>query len=111
MAAYQTDVTNFEQGYVVRIVGRVGGPEGEMLEQQLDNLIALKPALMVLDLSATEFLSSRALSVLIRVNRMMKESGGKTRLAAVPPAVLQLLKSVKLDDLVPQYSTVDEAKR
>lgn len=111
MGEYQAAVSSYANGYVVKIAGRVGGPEGESLEKQLDGLVALKPGTMVLDLSGAEFLSSRALSVLIRLNRMMKEAGGKTRMAAVPAPVMQLIKSVRLDDLMPMFLTVEEATR
>lgn len=104
-------VETFDKGFVVRPSGRLGGPEGETLEAEFERLVALKPAMIVLDMSGTEMLSSRAISALIRLNRLLKESGGKARLAAVTAPIMALLKSVKLDDYIPVFISVDDAKR
>lgn len=105
------DVQSFDKGYVVRPVGRIGGPEGETLDGELERLIALKPTYIVMDMSATEMLSSRAISALIRLHKGLKAAGGKARLAAVPQAVMSVLAMAKLDDYIPVFHTVDEAKR
>lgn len=111
MSSFKVDVVGKPNGFVVHIIGRAGGPESEQLEEQLDKLVALKPALLVLEMSKLEYVSSRGLSVLIRVHRSMKEAGGKVRMAAVPTGVMQLLQSVKLDNLVPIFHTVEDAMK
>jgi anti-anti-sigma factor len=104
-------VQSFDKGYIVRPAGRIGGPEGETLDSELERLVGLKPTYIVMDMSGTEMLSSRAISALIRLHKRLKEAGGKARLAAVPPAVMSVLALAKLDDYIPVFLTVDEAKR
>ena len=111
MAHPSINVETFSNGYIVKPAGRIGGPEGETLDNELERLVGLKPGVLILDMSATEMLSSRAISALVRLNRMMKESGGKARLAAVPPTIMNLLKSVRLDDYIPVFMSVDDAKK
>lgn len=110
MAHPAINVVGFDKGYVVAPKGRIGGPEGETLEAEFERLAGLKPEVLVVDMAGVEMLSSRAISAMIRLHRLMKETGGKARLAAIPPAIHNLLKSVKLDDYIPVYMTVDQAK-
>ena len=104
-------VDSFERGFVVRPLGRIGGPEGETLNHELDRLVELKPSVIVLDMSRTDMLSSLAISGMIRLHKRLKETGGKARLAAVPANIMTLLQSVKLDNYIPVYLTLDEATR
>lgn len=111
MSKVSIGVDSFERGFVVRPAGRIGGPEGETLNQELERLVELKPAVIVLDMSTTEMLSSLAISAMIRMHKGLKANGGKARLAAVPPNIMNLLAAVKLDNYMPVYLTAEEAKR
>jgi anti-anti-sigma factor len=109
MAAFKVDVIAKPNGFVVAISGRAGGPECEALEEQFNKLVGLKPSLIVLDMNGLEYISSMGLSALIRLHRNMKETGGKVRMAAVPPVVLTLLQAAKLDNLIPIFMSTDQA--
>lgn len=104
-------VEPIEQGFLVIPAGRIGGPEGETLSEEFERLSSLKPALIVVDLSKTEMLASRAISALMSLKRLSKESGGTVRLAAVPAPIMSLLKTVRLDDYLPVFMSVADAKR
>ncbi|MDX2116240.1 MAG: STAS domain-containing protein [Planctomycetota bacterium] len=109
MAAFSVDVVGKPAGFIVKLSGRAGGPESEQLEEQLNRLVALKPQMIVVDMTGLEYLSSMGVSALIRLHRSMKEAGGKTALASVPDAMLKLLQSVKLDNLMPIYGKAADA--
>lgn len=96
-------------GYVVSLNGRIGGPEAEGLETELDRLVELGPKVMVLDLEKVNMLSSAALSAMVRTSKRMNGAGSRLCLAAVPDPTMKLLHSVRLDDLVPVYPTVEHA--
>ncbi len=104
-------VDSFDKGFVVCPTGHIGGAEGESLDKEFDRLLALKPQVIVVDLAGTEMLSSAAISAMVRLNRITRKGGCKARLAAVPDPIMSLLKSVKLDDYIPVYASVSEAKR
>lgn len=97
------------EGYVVSLSGRIGGPEAEGLESELDRLVELGPKVMVLDLAKATMLSSAALSAMVRTSKRMNGTGSRLCLAAVPEPTMKLLHSVRLDDLVPMFPSVEHA--
>lgn len=109
MSEFRVEAETHPRGVVVRLSGRAGGSEGERLEEHLSRLASAKPAVMVLDLSGLEFLSSMGVSALIRAHQSLKATGGRLRLAAVPPPILGLLEAVRLTSLAPAFGTVEEA--
>jgi anti-sigma B factor antagonist len=102
-------MTSIPAGYLVKASGRAGGPESEHFEEQLAGIVARKPALIVLDLSGLEYLSSMGISALIRLQRAMKEIGGKVRLAGVPAPIMTLFQAAKIDTLIPVFHTAEDA--
>lgn len=109
MAAFKVDIKSIPGGYVVKASGRAGGPEAEHLESELANLHALRPQMIVLEFSGLEYLSSMGVSALIRLQRGMKETGGKVRMAAVPAPIMSLFQAARLDTLIPAFHTLEEA--
>ncbi|MFE6333544.1 STAS domain-containing protein [Streptomyces sp. NPDC057806] len=63
----------------------------------------------VIDFRDVTFMDSSGINVLVVANNAARECGGWLRLAHVPPPVLQVLRIVGLDDVIPLYPTVDQA--
>lgn len=100
-----------DKGYLVHPIGSADIESCEEMEAAIGKLVEQKPALLVLDLSKLEHIPSAGLSAFIRINRAMKDSGGKLRVAAVPPPIQKLLTATKLDLLLPMFMTREEACR
>ncbi len=90
----QATVVRFRQARLSGIL------ELEKLGQELDELAAREDGgKLVLDFSAVEFISSQTLGKLVALNRRVKACGGDVRLANVPPRVLGVMQTCKLDSL------------
>ncbi|MEV0202180.1 STAS domain-containing protein [Nonomuraea sp. NPDC050691] len=64
---------------------------------------------LVIDLAATTFLSSHGLRALLEVGDDVRRDGGVTRLAALLPGPLRLVRLLHADVLVPVHATVEDA--
>ncbi|NUW41865.1 STAS domain-containing protein [Nonomuraea rhodomycinica] len=64
---------------------------------------------LVLDLTATTFLSCHGLRALLEVGDDVRHDGGVTRLAALLPGPLRLVRLLHADALVPVHATVEDA--
>jgi anti-sigma B factor antagonist len=65
--------------------------------------------LLVVDLSGLEFMDSTGVQVLLDIRVMMNDRGGKLALAAPQATVARVLNLVGADQLIPVFSTVEEA--
>jgi len=71
---------------------------------------AMVSARVVVDLSATRFLDSVALTVLVHVHRQLEAAGGWLRLAAGHGTMIQrVLQLTRLDDYLGNYPSVHKA--
>ncbi|HVZ93067.1 MAG TPA: STAS domain-containing protein [Phycisphaerales bacterium] len=109
MSTFNYTVETMHKGYIVHLTGKAGGPESEQLETELNRLANLKPAVMVLDMGGLEYLSSMGISAIVRLHKLLKETGGVVRLAAVPPAISSILSAAHIDRLVPLFADVKSA--
>lgn len=63
----------------------------------------------VIDFHDVTFMDSSGINVLVTANNAVRSRGGSLRLAAAPMRVLELLRIVGLDALLPLHPTVQEA--
>jgi anti-anti-sigma factor len=93
---------------VVAASGVIDMLTAPQLEEALRSALGKKPASLVVDLSGVEFLASAGMGVLVAAH---DEAGTDTRLCVVAegPATSRPLKLVGIADIVPLYSTLDEA--
>ncbi|MFF3346663.1 STAS domain-containing protein [Streptomyces sp. NPDC002779] len=63
----------------------------------------------VIDFRDVTFMDSSGINVLVVANNEARACGGWLRLAHTPAPVLQLLRIVGLDDVIPLYPTLDQA--
>ncbi len=64
---------------------------------------------MVLDFSAVEYLSSRALSELIDLSRQVDQRGGQLALAGIHPQIYEVFKITRLHKLFRIDNSVEDA--
>lgn len=81
------------------------------LEVERQALAALGPegARMVVDLGTCGFLSSAGLGVLVKLGKVTSERGGRLVLARPIPRITRLLRTVGLDQVLPQFQSVAAA--
>jgi len=97
------------QGVIVRIAGDCNATFIEKLDNELDRVAALHPPLVVLDLAGLEFIASLGLGSLLGFRQRIDRAGGRVRIAAAKPAVLDAFKRASLRAMFASADTVDEA--
>lgn len=90
---------------VIAVAGRIDGYSAPQLEAALQNAIQAKRYKIVVDLAATEFLSSAGIRALLKARAAASDHKGELRLAAPAPFILDALKLVGLDKLFKLYDT------
>jgi anti-sigma B factor antagonist len=73
--------------------------------------LAERPPRMVLDFSAVEYLSSRALSELINLNRQVDQRGGQVALAGIRPEIYEVFRITRLNKLFRIEDNVEDAMK
>lgn len=94
---------------VITLAGRGETTDSKRLEELIDKAVALKPDLVVVDLSGVEFFGSYGVNALVRLGRGLDPHDGKIRLAGPSPAIRDLLNRSHLAGKFPIYSSVAAA--
>jgi anti-sigma B factor antagonist len=84
---------------VVRVRGSADMAEADKLKDQLELLAGQSVRLIVLELSALEFMGSSALGALLNAHAKLRRCGGQVRLVSPQPLVLRLLQTTCLTRL------------
>jgi len=94
---------------LVELAGEADVTNSDSLRDVLDGEVAKQPHMMIIDLSALRFMDSSALHVILRANRVLDRQGGVLALARPREAVAKMLRLTAADQLIPVYSSVQEA--
>ena len=103
------DTNSHPSGLIVRIVGEAGIDNVSTLEGELLKISALRPPLVVFDLSGLDFIASLGMGALMSFRQGVVRNGGTVRVAAAQPAVLDAFKRACLNALFNTCNSVDEA--
>ncbi len=109
MTSLQVAVTEHSGAVVAALVGDGGIASVGPLELELTRILAHRPKLVVLELSQFLFISSLGMGSLVSFRRSVVLHGGKVKMAAVHPLVLDALKRARLDLLFEFHPTVEAA--
>ena len=97
---------------VITLSGDVmGGPDGAVLHDRLQDLKAAGKRHVVIDLGSVRLMNSSGLGMLIGALTTMRNAGGDLRLARVGDRVQSLLMITKLSAVFNHHPTVDAAVR
>ena len=105
----QIRVEELPEGIVVRIAGDAGLQSIDVLQTQLNRLMAKRAPVVVFDLSELRFVSSLALGAFVEFNRGMNRNGCSVRLAAVQPLVFKTFQHAMLDTVLEMRASVETA--
>ena len=108
MSDYSTRTT--ESGVVVvQPTGRLNMVAAPALRKQLNYIVESGKNRIVIDLSATEFIDSSGLGVLIAALKIARNAGGDLRIAAPTQQVCTVLELSNLDRVLRAYDSADSA--
>ena len=100
------------------VLGAIGNREGrtptgdvdeDALSADIQQVKALKPSLVVADMSNVSYLASPGIAALLRLKTQFQQEGTQFRLAGVTPLVFSLLQRCRLETAFSMYAGVDEA--
>lgn len=92
----------------LRLSGRLDINGAGEIETRFSALAGAKRALVV-DLSSVEFIASMAIRLLLIAAKTLKAKGGRMALLGVRPDVADVLKTARVDALVPIYGDLPAA--
>jgi anti-anti-sigma factor len=96
---------------ILSLSGLIGIGESEILEREIQNVIQMKPKIVVLDLQRLTFLNSLAIGAFLKLHQAVKPGGGSVRLAQPTDFVLGVIKAGKMQSILPIFPSVDDAIR
>lgn len=93
---------------VVGVSGVVDMLTAPLLEEAIRTALAKNPRALVIDLTAVEFLASAGMGILVAIHDEVSQDV-KMCVVAEGPATSRPLKLLGIADIIPLYSTVEEA--
>ena len=64
---------------------------------------------LIIDFSSVKFLTSSVLGLLIRISKKVYEKGGKLRLCAIDPKIMEVFRITRLDKIFERFTNQDDA--
>ncbi len=110
MCLEQFPVLRDDDVAVVTLPAEVDISTSDLLREVLLAAIDGGPAVLIVDMSATEFCDSAALSAIIVAHRQAATAGARLRLVATAPAVLRVLSITGVGQLISLYPTLAAAR-
>jgi anti-anti-sigma factor len=95
--------------WVLAASGRPLPTDAEALDKVIDEAIASRPSMVVVDCAGLEFIGSFGIGALLRLAKAVETGGGKVRLSGVSPMIMKILQASRLDHRMPVFATVDAA--
>lgn len=104
--------TEMLPGEVQRIglEGRLDIEGSQAVDLRFSTLATTRKSQIVVDLAGVSFLASIGIRLLITAARGQNGRGGKFVLASAQPAVMKVLRSAGIDQLIPVYEDVESAR-
>jgi len=105
------DVRAADGGVVLAQSGRLTVVTAPQLRAMVADRIASGDRLIVVDLSATEFVDSSGLGALVSCLKSARQAGGDLRIVAPSEQVSMVLRMTNLDRILTPRVSVDDALR
>ena len=96
---------------VLRLNGSLSQTELADVEKSFHDATHQQGAAIVLDLSNVDFLTTPAISMFLDAAKTLKGTGGRIVATGPQPRVGEVLKRLRLENLLPVTATVDEGVR
>lgn len=96
---------------VLTVSGALDTITAPSLATHLDVVLAGGPAVLIVDLTGVDFLSSAGINLLVETHHLTARTATMLRVAADGPATSRPMRSIGVDQIVDLYPTVTEAIR
>jgi len=96
---------------VLSVTGDVDEVTAPSLATHLDVVLTAQPTLLVVDLTAVEFMSSAGMNLLLETQRLTAPTPTTMRVAAAGTATSRPMRIIGLDRILELYATVSDALR
>jgi anti-anti-sigma factor len=80
--------------YVVHLTGEINGRTYPVLENKLDQLLAEKPTLIVLDMEEVSYLSSAGIRVILKTKKALAANAGKLVFMNLQPQIKKVFEII-----------------
>jgi anti-sigma B factor antagonist len=94
---------------VIRVTGRIDSNTSPEFDAKLKEFISANRLHLVLEMDATEYISSAGVRALISAQKALKPKGGQVVLSNPSAKVKDVLKLAALESLFPTYSKTEDA--
>ena len=81
--------------YVVAPSGQINGQTYEVLEDELDTILAANPTLIALDLAEVDYLSSAGIRVILKAKKELKARDGKLVFMHLQPQIRKVFEIIE----------------
>lgn len=109
MSSLSIFVEHREKNVVATLRGMADMGEASKLDHQLDEIVAKNPSIVVIELSALNYLNSLTIGSLVRTQQILKKNGGQLRIANPSPYAAGVLKATKVGGALPTFASVELA--
>ena len=103
------EVSRDNETIIIAIPSRFDANNAPDSESEIKTLLAGKPTKLVLDFSATDYIASAGLRVLLVVTRDQMKAGGKVALAGIRPQVLKVFEMAGFTSIFTICATREDA--
>ncbi len=97
------------QPVVVTLPAEIDITNADRIGEELGSAIARGAGIVVADMTGTRFCNSSGISMLVLAHRQAAAQHAELRLVVLSAAVLSALKLVRMDTLLPIYTSLAEA--
>jgi anti-anti-sigma factor len=94
---------------VIRVVGRVDAATAPQFEAKLREYVESDQSNLVLEMDATDYMSSAAVRALIGAQKTLKGKGGRVVLAQPSDRVKEIIQIAGMEALFPIYASTEAA--
>ena len=94
---------------VVTLPAEIDITNADQIGEALSSAIASGAAIVIADMTGTSFCNSSGISMLVQAHRQAVANQAELRLVVLSAAVLRALKLVRMDSLLPIYSSLEAA--
>ena len=94
---------------VLHVAGDLDVLTAPSLGTQLDVALSDAPAVLIVDITGVEFLSSAGISMLVETHRLTERAGLSLRIVADGSTTSRPIRMMRIDEIIDLYPTVAEA--
>jgi anti-anti-sigma factor len=107
--ALTLEITGDNDVVIVKMPKRMDADNSPVLEEDLKALTRWNSPIIIMDFSATEYIASAGLRVILVTTRSLLKGGTKTGLISLRPQVLRVFEMAGFTQIFSIYQTKEEA--